>query len=327
MTRTVRWGMIGAGDVTEVKSGPGFRKADNSALVAVMRRNGALAEDYAKRHGVPRWYDDGQALIDDPEVDAVYIATPPNVHQHYTLLAAKAGKPVYVEKPMAMTFAECQVMIDACEQAKVPLWVAYYRRSLPRFLKVKALLEDGAIGDLRSVTTLLYRPLPASVPPDGLPWRVLPEVAGAGHFLDVGSHMLDLLDYLVSPIRAVTGFAANQAHQYPSEDQVVASYQFENGVLGVGLWCFNTSYTFDQIELVGTKGKITFPVYDAPTITLTTADHQQQFEIANPPHIQQPMIQAMVDELNGSGTCPSTGHTAARTSWVMDQLVAAYYKR
>src|SRR5213592_2609043 len=96
----VRWGIIGCGDVTEVKSGPGFQKAERSSLVAVMRRNGALAADYSRRHGVPKWYDDADALIADPEVDVVYVATPPSSHMDYALRVARAGKPVYVEKPM-----------------------------------------------------------------------------------------------------------------------------------------------------------------------------------------------------------------------------------
>ena len=150
MAKTIRWGIIGVGDVTEVKSGPGFQKAEHSALVAVMRRDAAKARDYAERHHVPRWYDDAKALIHDAEVDAVYIATPPNVHLDYTQMAAAAGKPVFVEKPMARTYAECQQMIDACRRAGVPLWVAYYRRRLPRFLKIKALVESGAIGEVRS---------------------------------------------------------------------------------------------------------------------------------------------------------------------------------
>jgi predicted dehydrogenase len=113
----VRWGIIGVGDVTERKSGPGFQQAERSELVAVMRRTGELAADYARRHGVPRWYDDADALIADPEVDAVYVATPPDTHRHYALRAAAAGKPVYVEKPMARTADECNEMIEACEAA------------------------------------------------------------------------------------------------------------------------------------------------------------------------------------------------------------------
>src|SRR5688500_5443867 len=159
--RTIRWGIIGCGDVTEVKSGPGFQKADHSALVAVMRRTGTLAEDYARRHGVPRWYDDARALVADPEVDAVYVATPPSTHLEYALLAARAGKPVYVEKPMARDHAECVAMVEGCRAAGVPLFVAYYRRSLARFLKIKELVDAGAIGEPRLVTVTLYQPLAA----------------------------------------------------------------------------------------------------------------------------------------------------------------------
>ena len=109
--REVRWGIIGCGDVTEVKSGPGFQKAKNSSLVAVMRRNTDLARDYASRHQVPKWYANADDLINDDKFDIVYIATPPAFHKDYTLKVSLAKKYVYVEKPMAVDFAECQEMI------------------------------------------------------------------------------------------------------------------------------------------------------------------------------------------------------------------------
>lgn len=320
---TIRWGMIGAGDVTEVKSGPGFQKARNSELVAVMRRNAALAKDYAERHGVPRWYDDAQALINDPDVDAVYIATPPHVHKHYTLLCAKAGKPVYVEKPMALTFQECEEMIAACNAANVPLWVAYYRRMLPRFVKIKQLIEAGVIGEIRSVSVMLYVP-PAPFDPANPPWRIQPDISGGGLFVDVGSHMLDLLDYFVSPIREVRGFAVNQGKRYAAEDQVVASFHFESGAVGNGLWCFNVEQRVDRTELIGTKGKIVYATLENAPVQVFTTDSEQQYEIDHPPHVQQPLIQSIVDELNGEGTCPSTGVSGARTTWVIDQILAEY---
>ena len=194
--KAVRWGIIGCGDVTEVKSGPGFRKAERSQLVAVMRRNGTLAADYARRHGVARSYDDAGALIADPEVDAVYVATPPDTHCDYALAAAAAGKPALVEKPMARNAAECDRMIEAFEHANLPLYVAYYKRSMPSFAKVAELLKAGAIG---RVTGATYR---MAVPHHrrGNPWRVNAAVAGAGHFLDVGSHALDILDFYLGPI-------------------------------------------------------------------------------------------------------------------------------
>ena len=192
MREPIRWGILGCGTVTEVKSGPAFQKVPGSELVAVMRRDGEKARDYARRHGVPRWYDDADDLLHDPGVDAVYIATPPGSHAEYTVRAAQAGKPVYVEKPMGRTYAECQVMIEACEAAGVPLFVAYYRRALPAFLKIKELVDAGAIGAVRFVTMAVHRPpRPEDQEPDGLPWRVIPEVAGGGYFFDLAPHQLD----------------------------------------------------------------------------------------------------------------------------------------
>ncbi|HEY7374191.1 MAG TPA: Gfo/Idh/MocA family oxidoreductase, partial [Polyangia bacterium] len=194
--RTIRWGMIGCGDVAEVKSGPGFQKAEGSALVAVMRRRGDLAADYARRHGVPRWYDDAAALIADPEVDAVYIATPPGAHERLALAVCAAGKPAYVEKPMARNLAECARMVDAFAAAGLPLFVAYYRRALPRFLRARDLIASGALGRLTGVRYRQSGPYHHDVEARvregaALPWRLEAEHAGGGLFLDVGCHTLD----------------------------------------------------------------------------------------------------------------------------------------
>lgn len=326
---TIRWGIIGCGDVTETKSGPGFAKAGNSALVAVMRRDGAKAADYAKRHGVGRWYDDGRKLIADPEVDAVYVATPPDSHEDYATLAARAGKPVYVEKPMARTYDECVRMIGAARVAGTRLFVAYYRRSLPRFLKVKELLDLGTIGRVRVANVRLYQP-PAKedLDPANLPWRVRPEIAGAGKFLDLASHTLDLLDFLLGPIADARGHAGNQAGLYPAEDVVAGSWAFESGTMGAGVWCFTSHHREDVVELIGEAGRITFSTFGgSDPVRLETTGESEEFQIAHPEHIQQPMIQAVVDELNGVGQSPSTGETAARTSRVMDRMLADWRMR
>ncbi len=314
--------------MTEVKSGPGFQKAKYSQLVAVMRRNGALAKDYAERHGVPKWYDDANALINDPDVDAVYIATPPSSHKEHTLAVARAGKPVYVEKPMARSYAECVEMVAACRSAGTPLFVAYYRRALPRFLKVKALIESGAIGEVRFVTATLYqKPAPDELDPRTLPWRVVPEIAGGGNFLDLASHTLDLLAYYFGPIQSAHGVASNQGQLYRAEDLVTGTFVFESGAQGVGSWCFTAFRDYDMNEIVGTRGKIAFSSFGVEPIVLTTADGVTEFAIAHPPHVQQPLIQTVVDELNGVGQCPSTGVTGARTSWVMDEMLKEYRLR
>jgi len=320
--RTIRWGIIGCGDVTEVKSGPALQRATSSSLVAVMRRNGDLARDYAKRHDVPKWYDDADALIHDPDVDVVYVATPPSSHKEYVLRSARAGKPVYVEKPMARDFVECQTMIEACRAAQVPLFVAYYRRALPRFLKIKELIESGAIGDVRFVAvTLLRAPDPKIVAGGPLPWRVIPEIAGAGLFLDLGSHMLDFLDYALGPICEARGVASNQAHLYPAEDVVTGTFRFESGAQGVGTWCFSAAEARDHTEIVGSRGRIVYSTFESTPIVLVTREGSTEFPIDNPTHIQQPLIQIIVNALHGRGTSPSTGESAARTSWVMDQLL------
>lgn len=320
-TDMIRWGIIGCGNVTEVKSGPALQKARGSQLVAVMRRNGNLARDYAQRHGVPKWYNDAGALINDPEVDAVYVATPPSSHKDYVLAVAQAGKPVYVEKPMGRTYEECQAMIRACEQASTPLFVAYYRQMLPRFLKVKAWLDAGAIGEVRNVNTVLYRPLSPEDCGDKKPWRLDPEIAGCGYFCDLGSHMLDLLQYLLGPIELATGYATNQGGCYEAEDAVSATWLHESGIHGAGMWHFTTQNRVDRTEIVGTTGVIRYASFDDEPLALESRGQSESIYIENPPHIQQPLIQSIVDTLLGHGECPSTGYTAALTNRAIDMIL------
>jgi len=317
----VRWGIIGCGDVTEVKSGPGFQKAAGSELVAVMRRTGHLAADYARRHGVARWYDDGRALIADPEVDAVYIATPPDSHADYALAAAAAGKPVYVEKPMARSGSECDRMVEAFDDAGLPLFVAYYRRRLPCFLKVGELLKAGAVGRLTGVTYRLAEPHHRRGPV----WRTDPSVAGAGHFLDVGSHALDLLDYLLGPLEDVAGTAANVASGYLAEDSVALSFRTGGGAVGSMVWDFASAVSDDSMRLAGTDGEITFTMFQSRPVRLENGSGTRLFDLPYPPHVAQPLIQTVVDDLLGRGECPSTGVSARRTSRVMDRVLDAYY--
>ncbi|HEV2040111.1 MAG TPA: Gfo/Idh/MocA family oxidoreductase [Casimicrobiaceae bacterium] len=321
--KTIRWGMIGCGDVAEIKSGPGFYKADHSRLVAVMRRNGQLAADYARRHDVSRWHDDAQRIIDDPDIDAVYIATLTDSHREYTLRCARAGKAVYVEKPMAMNHGECVEMIAACHAARVPLWVGYYRRALPRFLKVRTLIEDGAIGEVRLVVSRQLQRLP-ELSAGEVPWRVDPALSGGGFFFEAACHTLDFLDFLFGPIREVRASAGNQAGAWSPEDVVAATYHFQSGVFGSGIWCYTADTDEEMNEIVGAKGRIQFSTSMPVPIRLLRGDALETFAVPDPPHVHQPLIQTIVDELNGIGRCPSTGETAARTAWVMDQILAEF---
>jgi 1,5-anhydro-D-fructose reductase (1,5-anhydro-D-mannitol-forming) len=326
---TIRWGIIGCGNVTEVKSGPAFSKIAGSSLVAVMRRDGALARDYAERHGVPRWYDDAAALIADPGVDAIYVATPPSTHKQYALMAIAAGKPVYVEKPMAMNAVECEEIIRAGREASVPVFVAYYRRMLPRFRKVRELLfDERAIGTPRIVHTELYHPHEARyADPLNLPWHVLPEISGGGIFMDIGCHTLDMLDFLFGPIVSASGHASSQRKAYRPEDTVAMSFAFGSGMLGTGLWNFTSLQREDRIEVIGDGGRMSFATFGDGPVRVENAAGKTEYRIANPQHIQQPLIETIVAELGGqAGACPSTAESGARTNWVMDQVMADFRK-
>jgi predicted dehydrogenase len=319
----VRWGIIGVGNVTERKSGPGFQQAERSELVAVMRRKGDLAAAYARRHHVPRWYDDADELINDPEVDAVYVATPPDSHRDYVVRVARAGKPVYVEKPMARTALECEEMISTCDEAGVALFVAYYRRAMPRFATVKELLDSGRIGQLRSVSIRNERPGNVDEADHGA-WRVDPKISGGGHFVDLGSHILDLLDWLLGPVTHAAGIAANRGGRYPAEDLVTGFFSFRSGVEGVGVWNYDSFQYKDQIEIIGTAGALRFSCFADEPLQLLTPRGVEQIKAPYPATVQLPLIQTVVNALTGHGESPSNGHSAIRTARVIDRLLSDY---
>ena len=319
----INWGIIGCGDVTEVKSGPAFNKVPNSKLVAVMRRDAEKAADYAQRHNVPTWYTDADALINDPNVNAVYVATPPDSHADYAIRAMRAGKPVYVEKPMALNAAECEAMNRVSRETGVPLYVAFYRRSLPYFLKVKALIDQRVIGDIRCVAMQLNWLPPSAAEDDVKPgWRVSPEVSGGGYFHDLASHQFDFLEFALGPIKTASGIARNQAGQYTADDIVVANFEFESGVLGTGSWCFtaNNAQRVEQTQLIGSKGNITFSFFENFLIKVETTSGTDEYTVAFPEHVQQPLIEQIVNDLRGEGKSPSTGETGAKSNQILDWI-------
>lgn len=319
----IRWGMIGTGNVTELKSAPSFNKIEGSQLVAVGNRSPEKAENYARRHGIPSWHKDPYDVIRDPEVDAVYIATPPGSHVDYALECIKADKPIYIEKPMARTWEECQVINQAAEKAGVPVYVAYYRRSLPYFKKVKEIVDSGVLGKILLINMQQYFPArDEDHQPDNLPWRVIPEDSGGGYFHDVGCHALDILFYMFGDPLEVSGKVSNVGGLYAPEDTLSASLILPNNILVGGSWSLiiPESYRKDRIEVIGETGKLEFSIFSFEPILLTIGDQVESFSSIQPEHIQMPLIQSIVSELLGEGNCPSTGKTAAVTSLVMDTI-------
>lgn len=322
--KEIRWGFIGCGEVTEKKSGPAFSLIPGSSVYAVMSRSKEKAQSYAQRHNIPHWYTDAQQLINDPNVNAIYIATPPSSHATYAIMAMKSGKPVYVEKPLASSYYDCQRIDRMSEKTHVPCFVAYYRRYLPYFLKVKELLKSGAIGHVISVQVRFACP-PRDLDYDStsLPWRVQRDIAGGGYFYDLAPHQIDLLQELFGPIVHASGFSTNRGGLYETEDSVSAAFQFADGLTGSGSWCFvsHDSARTDRIELIGDKGQICFSVFTYEPIALHTEKGREEFTVPNPEFVQLPLIKNIVEHLQKGDICTADCISATGVNWVMDRIL------
>ena len=318
----IRWGIIGCGNVTEKKSGPAFNKVTGSSLIAVMRRDEDKVKDYAKRHGVPKWYTDAGQLINDPDINAIYIATPPGNHEAYTLAALHAGKPVYVEKPMAIDTAACLRMMTASEKTGIKLCVAHYRRALPMFLHVKQLLAEKIIGDVRTVRISMLQPDKSSlITTTETNWRVDPAIAGAGLFYDLAPHQLDLILYFFGLPVDISGISANQAGLYKAEDVVAGVMRLPGNIIFTGQWCYTVAEAAEEdiCEITGSKGKISFPVFGYD-VTLQTGKEEQVIHFDPPEHIQQPMIEKVVQYFSGNGKNPCSAEDAIGSMKVMERF-------
>lgn len=317
----IRWGIIGCGDVTERKSGPAFQKTPGFALHAVMRRDAEKAADYAQRHGVARHYSDADALIADPDIDAIYIATPPDTHLHYALKVAAANKPCCIEKPMAPRYDDCLTICAAFETLNLPLFVAYYRRSLPRFAQIKSWLNEGKIGTARHVSWQFSRTPSLTDLGREANWRTDARIAPGGYFDDLASHGLNLFAHYFGDMLEASGSSTNQQGLYSAKDAVSASWLHASGVTGSGSWNFGSFERVDHVEITGSEGKIVFSIFGDVPLTLTNAGGTQQLDIAHPENIQLYHVRKMHEHLRGTGKHPSNGRSAAHTSWAMDSIL------
>lgn len=322
--KIIKWGFIGCGDVTIKKSGPAFQKIEQSEVVAVMSRDISKAKACAERMGINKWYDDALDLVEDPDVTAVYIATPPSSHATYAIMAMKAGKDVYIEKPMGVTYEECTRINRIAQETGARCFVAYYRRYLPYFQKVKELACNGTIGNVINVQIRFAQP-PRELDynRNNMPWRLQPDIAGGGYFYDLAPHQIDLLQDMFGYILQASGYKSNRGGLYEVEDTISGSFQFDNGLVGSGSWCFvaHESATEDCVQIIGDKGSISFSVFTFDPIVLHTENGTEEIIVPNPEHVQQPLIQAVVDDLLGKSTCSCDGESATTTNWVMDKIL------
>jgi predicted dehydrogenase len=321
--KTINWGIIGCGNVTEVKSGPAFSKVSHSKLMAVMRRDAAKAADYAKRHNVPRWYSNASDLMDDPEINAIYIATPPKQHEEYALAALNRGKFVYIEKPVTTDVLSCSRMIEAVQKTKGKLVVAHYRRAVPMFQYIKRVVEDGRLGKIKSIQLRMFQPhnneLIASAEAN---WRVIPELSGGGYFYDLAPHQLDFLQFVFgTPIR-YHGLAVHQSKYYPAEDVVSGMIEYPHDIIFNGQWHFDMpdSRKEDICLIIGEGGSIEFPFF-GNTVKITTSFKDEIIPFEHPTHIQQPMIEKVVRYFLGEEENPCTVEEAMASLRVMENFV------
>lgn len=319
----IKWGIIGCGDVTEVKSGPAFNKVNNSLLHAVMRRSAEKAADYAKRHNVGLWYSDALELINNPDINAVYIATPPKYHEVYAVAALEIGKFVYVEKPVTISVASCKRMAAAVKKYDGKLCVAQYRRALPMFQKIKQLIDENTIGKIKLIRLNLFQPHDSSIiakTDDN--WRVIPALSGGGLFYDLAPHQIDIMIHLFGELTESFGVATNQSQFYNAEDAVSGVVKFNNNILFNGNWNFSMPEFLkeDSCQVIGEQGYIEFPFFGS-SVKLFKGNYEEVFSFQHPTHIQQPMIEKVVNYFLGKDENPCSINEALKSLEVMESFV------
>lgn len=303
---TVKWGIIGCGDVADHKVGPAFNRVKDSELVAVMRRNAEQAKDFARRHGVPKYYSDLDALLRDDEINAVYIATPHYLHAQHTVKAAEYGKHVLCEKPMAITIKECEKMIKACEENKVKLMICYYQRLQPAHQKIKELINQGALGKILTCKAQTQD----WGHPKGAWWRK-DNLSGGGVLINNGSHIIDLLRYFFGEIAEVSAYTDALVFQYPVDDISSLIVRFERGMHGLMNFSCALPNAGNTLEICGTKGRVSWPIFvwqDSLTVRVYNLDNKVQECRYETDKVSQrvPMIKHFVECVN-MNTQPSIG--------------------
>lgn len=319
--QVIRWGIIGVGDVCEVKSGPAFYKSPDSQLLAVMRRDRQKAQAFALRHQVPHFYDDAEAMLANADIDAIYIATPPAYHKAYALAALAAGKHVYIEKPVTLNAAECDEIIAALQKATAKVCVAHYRRQLPCFQKFAELLQEGAIGQPLMATIDMLQPAASRIithTEDN--WRVQPALSGGGLFHDLSPHQLDLMLLWFGSVETASGMAINQRRLTPADDCVLGWAKLSSGVVFQGRWHYavDKQQTQDLCEVIGSAGKLSINFFGQQVIRLENAQGAQEFRIPNPTHIQQPMVEKVNAFFRGEGENPCSIYEAKAVMELID---------
>ncbi len=321
----VRWAFIGCGNVAEKKSGPAFSKIIGSQVIGVFRRDYPKAVDYAQRHNIPKVYSTLEELLNDREVNAVYVSTPHYLHRPHALAVAEAGKACYLEKPMGLTYPEAVEIHEVFKQKSLPLYVAYYRRKLPPFVWLKEFLKRGHLGKIKEGELRFIRSArPIEKNPETLPWRLKPELSGGGYLFDIAPHHLDFLAYVFDKITLKNSIHENRGGFYEAEDYTLAHMLLNDEIAFTAEWNFAApeGHSADFIRFVGDKGSIEMPFFGPYPVKVHLENREFSFRIEPTQHVQQPLLESIVGELRGLPTiCPSTGQTALEANRLLDEIV------
>jgi predicted dehydrogenase len=265
----LRWGIVGCGEVAVKKAGPSFQHTPGTRILAVTDARRERAEAFARQFSVERVYGTLEDLLADPEIDAVYLATPPAFHHPHTLAAAAAHKHVLCEKPMALNVRQCREMLEACRRTRVDLTVAYYRRFWPQTAVMKDLIAQGEIGDI--VNARIQVTGNVMLEPQAVrAWKLDPRMSGGGFLMDVGCHRIDLLLYLLGEVTDVAAFTDAIQWDYAVDNSSNIVLRFRSGALAMGAFNWTVEFFTDEFEIIGTKGKIVASPLGGTQITLRT---------------------------------------------------------
>ena len=290
----VRWGVIGAGDIVRKRVAAAIRDSEASELVSISRRDPDLAEAAAADVGAKKWFADWREQIVDPDIDAVYVATPVYLHAEQTVAAAEAGKHVLCEKPMALNVAECDAMIAACRANNVKLGTAYYRHFYPVINRAKEIIAAGEIGrvSLAQVNAFEHIDMESGDPRH---WFVERDKSGGGPMMDFGCHRLEVLVNLFGDVDKIASMISGSIYEREIEDTAVATLHFASGVTATVSVTHATNVPKDTLQIFGTNGCIEIPVLNSERLLVTPGSSQRE-ECAPPAaNIHQPLIEDFVD--------------------------------
>jgi predicted dehydrogenase len=259
----------------------------------VSRAQSELAESFAKKFGAKRWYADWRDLLNDEQINAVYIATPVHLHAEQTIAAAEVGKNVLCEKPMALNVAECDRMIDACLRNKVKLGVAYYRHFYPVVRRIKEIVQSGEIGSpvVAQMNAFEWFDPPASHP---RAWLLKKELSGGGPMFDFGCHRIEVLLDLFGGAKEVRATKTNTYFKREVEDVAAAMFQFEQGTCATLTVAHSAREPQDTLDIFGSKGSIHVSVLNDGMLRVSSAAGQRTESHPPATNIHQPLIEDFV---------------------------------